>query len=346
MANAPTSFSSSTSGCPVTSEVSSTTVAAEGASAPRLTARRLLPLAVLAAGALAYGGYKAWDRSRPLEWSGTVEARTIAVGSRVGGRIKDILAHEGDCVAPGAVLLVLEPGDLEAQRTMAGGELAQAQANLDKLVRGARPEEIEQAKARAQTAAAALEEAKTGARAEEIAAANARLIAAQVTADKAKLDAERTHRLFDSSAIPLPQVDDADATLRGAVAQRDAASQALDELKNGSRREDIAQARGRAAEAQASAKLVTVGSRAEDIESARGQVEAARGKVDQIATMIDELTIRAPRASRVEALDLRPGDILAPNAAAATLLEDDHSTSGFTYRRPSSATSISIKQSR
>src|SRR5262249_42933239 len=31
----------------------------------------------------------------------------------------------------------------------------------------------------------------------------------------------------------------------------------------------------------------------------------------------------APRAARVEALDLRPGDILAPNATAATLLEED-----------------------
>jgi len=39
--------------------------------------------------------------------------------------------------------------------------------------------------------------------------------------------------------------------------------------------------------------------------------------------MIDELTIRSPRPSRVETLDLRPGDILAPNAAAATLLEED-----------------------
>src|SRR5262249_20869157 len=39
--------------------------------------------------------------------------------------------------------------------------------------------------------------------------------------------------------------------------------------------------------------------------------------------MIDELTIKAPRAARVEALDLRPGDILQPSATAATLVEDD-----------------------
>jgi multidrug resistance efflux pump len=38
--------------------------------------------------------------------------------------------------------------------------------------------------------------------------------------------------------------------------------------------------------------------------------------------MIGELTIKSPAAARVESLDLRPGDILAPNAPAAALLED------------------------
>ena len=65
------------------------------------------------------------------------------------------------------------------------------------------------------------------------------------------------------------------------------------------------------------------GSRVEDIKAAEGAVEVARGKLDAIATMIDELVIKAPRDCRVESLDLRPGDILQPNAPAATLLEDD-----------------------
>ncbi len=289
----------------------------------RPSPRRFIPLILAVTGLAAYGGYRVWDRARPYEWSGTVEARTISVGSRVGGRIKDILVHEGDRVSAGATLLVLEPGDLDAQRLMAQGQLEQAQANLDKAQRGARPEEIDEAKARAQTAVAALEETKTGARAEQIAGANARLVATQVAVDKAKLDDDRARRLFDSAAIPRSQLDDADTALKGAIAQRDAASQVLDELKNGSRREDIAQAQARAAEARASVSLVVAGTRVEDIEAAKGQLEAAKGKADQNATMIDELTIRAPRPSRVESLDLRPGDILAPNATAATLIEDD-----------------------
>jgi multidrug resistance efflux pump len=126
-----------------------------------------------------------------------------------------------------------------------------------------------------------------------------------------------------TAAISQSQLDDADTALKGAIAQRDAAAQVLNELKNGSRREDIAQAQARASEAMASAKLVLAGSRVEDIKAGQGEVDAAKGKLDQIGTMIDELTIRAPVAARIESLDLRPGDILAPNSTAATLLEDE-----------------------
>jgi HlyD family secretion protein len=289
----------------------------------RPSLRRFFPVIALVVGLAAYGGYRFWDSRKPYEWSGTIEARTISVGSKVGGRIKEVVAHEGDKVQAGATLLVLENGDLPAQLLMAKGQLEQAQANLDKLEKGARPEEIEEAKARAQTAVAALDETRTGARAEQISGANARLVAAQVAVDKAKLDDDRAKKLMASAAISQSQLDDADTALKGAVAQRDAASQVLDELKNGSRREDIAQAQAKAAEARANANLVLAGSRVEDIRAGRGQVDAAQGRVDQIQTMIDELTIHAPRASRVEALDLRPGDILAPNATAATLMEDD-----------------------
>jgi HlyD family secretion protein len=295
------------------------------AKAPRAGAlKRRLPL-IIAAGVigLALLAWQAWQRAQPYEWSGTVEARTISVGSRVGGRVKAVRAQEGDRVAAGQALVEIEPADLPAQRLMAKAQLEGAMANLDKLKKGARPEEIEQANARAQTATAALEEARVGARAEEIAGAKARLVAMQVSLDKAELDAARARNLFASQSISQGALDDAESTLKGAVAQRDALKQALDELQNGSRREDIQQAAARAAEARANAKLVLAGSRAEDIEAAQAEVDAAQGKLDQTEVLVSELVIRAPRPARVESLDLRPGDILAPNGVAATLLEDD-----------------------
>jgi HlyD family secretion protein len=298
------------------------TAIAEPAS-QRKSARRFLPLLVLAVAIAAYVGYRAYQASRPYEWSGTVEARTISIGSRTGGRVKEILVREGDRVAAGQPLLSLEKGDLDAQRLQAQAQLEQAQANLEKLEKGSRPEEIEEARAKARTAVAAFEEAKHGARSEEIQGAQARLIALQVAVDKAQLDADRAHRLIASGAISQAESDNAETALRGAVAQRDNAKEALSELENGERKEDIAQAAARAQEAQANAKLVVAGTRVEDLKAAHATVDGAQGHLDQINVMIDELVVRAPRPSRVESLDLRPGDILAPNATAATLLEDD-----------------------
>jgi HlyD family secretion protein len=291
--------------------------------APRKSARRFVPLLVLAVALAGYFAFRAYQSTRPYEWSGTVEARTISVGSRTGGRVKEVLVREGDRVAAGKELLTLEPGDLEAQRLQAQAQLEQAQANLEKLEKGSRPEEIEEARAKAQTAVAAFEEAKHGARSEEIQGANARLIALQVAVDKAQLDADRAHRLIQSGAISQAEADTSDSALRGAIAQRENARQSLDELQNGERKEDIAQASARAQEAQASAKLVVAGTRVEDLKAARATVDGAQGRLDQIRVMQDELVVRAPRPARVESLDLRPGDILAPNATAATLLEDD-----------------------
>src|SRR5438874_3259347 len=100
-----------------------------------------IPVAVLVIIALAYGGYRYYESHRPYEWSGTVEARVVYLGSRVGGRVKEVKVREGDEVEQGQEMLVLEPGDLPAQRLGALGVLEQARAALQKLEAGARPEE-------------------------------------------------------------------------------------------------------------------------------------------------------------------------------------------------------------
>jgi multidrug resistance efflux pump len=233
----------------------------------------LFTLAAIAVAAMVVG-YRAYERRpRPMEWSGTVEARTVQVGSRVGGRVKEVLVREGDWVKSGQALIILEPGDLEAQRLQALGQLQQAQGNLAKVA-----------------------DRRAGARLQEIAAARARLKAQEVAVEKAQLDLSRTEKLFANGAATGVERDNADIALRNALAQRDALKAQLDELLRGT---------------------------PEDVKSLQGQVDMAKGRLDQNQTMLDELTIRAPRAAQVVTLDLRPGDILAPSAVAAKLLETD-----------------------
>src|SRR5262249_15567847 len=102
-------------------------------SLPLVGKKRLISRVVLSLAAAGYLGWRTLRAPQPLEWSGTVETRSIKVGSRTGGRVKDVLVREGDDVTPGQVLVDLEPGDLPAQKLIAQGQLDQAQANLDKL---------------------------------------------------------------------------------------------------------------------------------------------------------------------------------------------------------------------
>jgi len=289
---------------------------------PKKKKRPPLMLIVLLALLAIYGGYRVYLERKPYEWSGTVEARTISVGSRAGGRVAKVLVREGDAVSAGQALLELEPGDFQAQLLQASAQQLSAQAVLDKLRKGARPEELEQARARTLTAQAALQQAVAGARPEQVQAAESRLAAQNIAVQKAKADAAREHQLDASGAAARADLENSDMAVSQAVAQRDALQNQLDELKNGSRHEEVLQARAREMEQAASMKLVVAGTREEDLRVAEAAVDAARGRVQQIQNLIDELTIRAPLASRVEALDLRPGDILPPNATAAVLLEE------------------------
>jgi HlyD family secretion protein len=286
--------------------------------------KRLIVMLILVAGGTAgYFGYQKWKATRPLEWSGTVEAHEVSVGSRTGGRVQEVRVHEGEHVDAGTALVILEHGDLDAQRLMGEAQLEQAQAAFDKLKNGARPEEIAEARARADSAQASLEETQHGARSEQVTAAKARLDQAQATVEKAQLDLQRNQQLFDAKAISQAELDTASANYRASAAQRDAAKAALSELQNGSRREDVAMAAHRVEEAKAGADLIASGARVEDLRAAESQVKAAQARVDQLDVTIGELTIKASRPARIETLDLRPGDILAPMATAAVLLEDD-----------------------
>jgi HlyD family secretion protein len=294
---------------------------------PRVpSARPKGPFIALAIGLLLLAGYgvQRWRSGRaPYEWNGTVEARTASLGSRAGGRVKKVLVTEGDRVRSEQPLVELESADWPAQLAQAKAALVQAQATLDKLKAGARPEEIAAARARSETAQAVLSEAVAGARHEDIAQGEARLRAQEIAVDQARRVAERLHKLDAAGAAVPADIENADNALRSATAAHDAAASELSELKSGSRREQIAQARARADEQAASARLVTAGTRREDLMIAAAQVQAAEGHVEQVSTMIDELQIKAPAEGRIEALDLRPGDILGPNATAVTLVEDD-----------------------
>lgn len=260
-------------------------------------------------------------RTTPFHVSGFIEAHDIRLGSRVGGRVADVLAQEGDSVSAGQTIIRLAPYDLTERLAQANADLAEKQAALDKAVAGFRPEEIDEAKAHRDRLAATLERLKNGPRPQEIEAARARLESAQAELTRAKSDFSRTQKSFQSGAATQFEMDAVTQSLQSAQANVNMRKAELDLLLAGTRKEEIDEARASLAEADAALALLQAGTRKEDVEAARASVAAATAARDAIQQQIDELAITAPRDAVIDALDLRPGDIIAPNAPVLTLID-------------------------
>jgi len=272
--------------------------------------KRILVLLIAAVALAATGLYAGWfRRDTTLQGSGTVEARDIRVGSEVGGRIDKVLVREGDAVQSGQVLITFDDKELQAS-------MEQSRANAEKAQRGYRPEEIAEARAAAAQAKADYELKKNGYRQEDIAAAQADLDRAKADEIRTHLDFDRYEALAKKDLVSRQQRDSAEANWKMALAQQQNARQKLDELQRGYRPEEIASAQAHYQEAQANMEKLERGNRREDVDLAKAAFAYDEAR-------FRERQVTAPSAATVEVLDVRPGDLIAPNTPVATLLEKD-----------------------
>jgi HlyD family secretion protein len=98
---------------------------------------------VIAIAALVYNRER--HKPTPLVLSGSLEARTVSVGSLYGGRVRQIFVDEGSHVTAGEVLVTLETDPVDRQIAEQNAAIAAAAAQLQKALAGSRAEEIAQA---------------------------------------------------------------------------------------------------------------------------------------------------------------------------------------------------------
>lgn len=277
----------------------------------------VIPIALIALAALVWSQY----RKTPFFVSGFIESHQIRVGSRIGGRVAQVQAVEGQTVHKGEPLLQLEPYDLRERLAEARATLAAQQAVLDKLKAGSRKEDIDQARAARDRAQVVLAKLIAGARPLEIKVQDARVALTKAELTKAQQDYDRVKALSDQGQASEVEMNDVTRSLGVAQANFDGARDQLALLHEGNRTEDIDEQRARLAEAQATLALLEAGSRPEDIAQAEANVASAQAAVAVIEEQMTELTVSAPVGSSVEAVDLRPGDLIAPNAPVISLAD-------------------------
>jgi HlyD family secretion protein len=275
-----------------------------------MTRKRVLILVLVA---VILGGtavYATWfRRDNTLQGSGTVEARDIRVGSKIGGRIDKVLVREGDTVQAGQPLITFDDKELLAS-------MNQSRAAAEKAQYGYRPEEIAEARAAAEQAKADYDMRRNGYRTEDIAAAQSDVERAAADEARSRLDFQRYEALAQKDLVSKQQRDTAEANWKMALAQQQNYQHKLDVLRRGYRPEEIASAEAKYHETLATLEKYQRGNRREDVDSAK-----AAYALDEARFREREVT--APSAATVEVLDVRPGDLIAPNTPVATLLEKD-----------------------
>ena len=247
--------------------------------------RRVILFALIA-GATLVSACRGDTRTPSGRATGYVEATDTRVASRVGGRIERVEAQEGARVAAGTLLAQIATAEIDLAIRRARAERDQATAQLQLVQAGARVEDIHQAEAQVATA-----------RSEQQAAISER--------DAARLDEARFERLVANKAGATKQRDDAVARRQLAEARVTAAGD-------------------RVSAAQAGLARLKAGSRAEEIAAARARVGAIDAQIATLEHDRAETTIVAPSGGIIGSRLVEPGELVAPGAPIAVIIDLDH----------------------
>jgi HlyD family secretion protein len=203
------------------------------------------------------------SRNGPAPLVGTLERDRIEIVAEEAEPILSLEVREGDHVELGQVLLKQETEVAGARVAQAEAQVAQARHRLTELERGARKETIAEARAR--------------------------VVAARAAADRDEREFARSEKLVKQGITSESQLEQTGAAVNEAEA-------ALAELLNGTRVEQLDQARAAVAAA----------------ESAKRQLELTDAR----------LVVRATRAGVVDALPFKAGERPPRGTPVVVLLAD------------------------
>jgi HlyD family secretion protein len=285
---------------------------------------------------LGVGGLVFWGqhsrRGAELYYSGTIEATQSNLAFQVNGRVKEVLADEGQAVGAGAVLAILDRREFIALRDQAQANLQRAVQNLRQLEtvlevnRNVLPAEVDRAAASVGALQAQLAEAEFGLRSQEVERARLAAEAARVTLENARKDKDRYYELFRRGVVAERSRDTFQVQFETALKEHQRAVEAYRMAREGSRREEIDTARSRLAEGQAALRLARsnlkrIEAAEQDVEAARAQAAAAKAALEVAQIQLDHTELRAPYAGIILSRNVEPGEVVSPNQEVLSIAD-------------------------
>jgi len=206
----------------------------------------------------------------PQELLGTLERDRLELIAESNERLVELFVEEGDRVTAGAPLARQEAGAMEPRLAQSRASLAEAERRLGDLVEGPRSREIDEARAT--------------------------LKGAESTLTTERREYQRVADLVERKLLSASDLDQARA-------RRDAAQAARDE-------------------ARARLRLLEEGTRPEQLAQARAAVDRAKAAVAELMVSAERYSVRAPRPGLIEALPYEVGERPPVGAPLVIMLAD------------------------
>ncbi len=302
-----------------------------------MTKRKILLAAVLLSLAVGAALGSRWlKKPSPgrIRISGNIELTEVQMAFKTPGRLLERPVDEGDWVRKGQVVARLDQEQLLAQRTRLQAALQAAESRLEQLFteierqRETVEAQIAHSRAQLEQAEARLRLLEAGARPQEIEQARAALARAQTEYEKAARDWKRAQALYSKEDISAAERDQFLARFESAQAALRQAREQLSLVEEGPRREDIEAARAQVAQARAALRLAEAARldlklREQQIPMRRAEVEQVRAELAVNRTQLDDTVLESPTDGVVLAQSAEVGEVLAAGTTVLTIGDID-----------------------
>lgn len=212
--------------------------------------------------------------------SGTVQpVQTVNLSPKNAGIMVSLLVEQGDPVRAGDVIARMSSDDIQAQIAQERAAVAEAQARLQEVRNGSRPEEIAQAES-------------------ALTAATTQVDDAQARLDLAQSQLQRTEQLYQRGALPAAELDSAQRELRSARAAYN-------------------QSQARVEEAQGRLQDIRTLPQPEAVAQAIAQVEQVQARLRASQVRLEDTIIRAPFEGIITQKFATEGAFVTPTTSAS-----------------------------
>jgi HlyD family secretion protein len=301
--------------------------------------KKIIPIVLLAgvivAALLLWSARRNRDDDRVIRLSGNLELTQADMSFKAPGKLVARLVNEGDNVKKSEVLARLDPQQAADQHVRDLAAIRSAQSSAEQLrtqiewQRATLEGDIATRTAEVRAAQAAVDQLENGSRPQEKEQAQAAVQDARSQFEQASADWQRGQELFKNEDISKAQYDQYQSRYQSTRALLAQAQQRLAMVLEGPRKEEIRQAQAQYARAKGTlatteANRLELKRKEEELVARRAEIEKARAQAGISESQLQDMTIYAPFDGVVLTKSAEPGEVLAAGATVVTIGDLEH----------------------